>query len=456
MLEPGNTLQLDLFNLEEPFDSGMTTERSSLEARYQPLMREDLRLGKLVTYVSNKSEPVFGWFRYKEGFSRYLVDQILQKEWQLPQEHLVFDPFAGCGTTLLACQYMGYPALGIDIMPIAIFIAKVKLAHFAYDIPALEKATEQLLSREYTPTGKSWPKVQIVDLAFSREVQDKLLFYRDRIQEFDDHLVRDFLMLALLASVEEASATSKDGQFLRIVDRPPKALEFVLAANLNRMLGDLRSERLGTTQLEEKAKAIISLGDARRLPGELSVHQGRVSGVVTSPPYLNRYDYSRTYALELCLMYGEDGNPCVRDFDDLKSLRHSLLRSHIESKPAPTNLVQVPAIREVLNALRLKRLNNARIPIMIEGYFEDMNLVLEGLSRMLMPGGRVALVVANARFEGEMVPTDLILSEIAASHGLETTEIRITRYKGNSSQQMGRYGRVPVRESIVFWQKSRS
>jgi hypothetical protein len=51
------------------------------------------------------------------------------------------------------------------------------------------------------------------------------------------------------------------------------------------------------------------------------------------------------------------------------------------------------------------------------------------------------------------VPVDLILSEIAKTHGLVTTEVRVTRYKGNSSQQMGKYGRVPVRESILFWRK---
>jgi site-specific DNA-methyltransferase (cytosine-N4-specific) len=75
------------------------------------------------------------------------------------------------------------------------------------------------------------------------------------------------------------------------------------------------------------------------------------------------------------------------------------------------------------------------------------------MAAMLRPGGHVALVVANARFEGEMVPVELMLSELASRHGLVTQEIRVTRYKGNSSQQMGKYGRVPVRESIVFWRK---
>ncbi|MBN2380317.1 hypothetical protein JXM67_11010 [candidate division WOR-3 bacterium] len=90
---------------------------------------------------------------------------------------------------------------------------------------------------------------------------------------------------------------------------------------------------------------------------------------------------------------------------------------------------------------------------MIRGYFEDMAQTIEGISKYLKPGGHVALVVANARFEGEMVPTDLLLSELAETVGLETVEIWITRYKGNSSQQMAKYGRVPVRESILFWRK---
>ncbi len=99
-------------------------------------------------------------------------------------------------------------------------------------------------------------------------------------------------------------------------------------------------------------------------------------------------------------------------------------------------------------------LNNDRIPIMIKGYFEDMNLVLKQLSTYLKPGGMVALVVANARFEGEMVPTDLILSELAEMNGLKTEKIWVTRYKGNSSQQMARFGKIPVRETIVFWRKN--
>lgn len=59
----------------------------------------------------------------------------------------------------------------------------------------------------------------------------------------------------------------------------------------------------------------------------------------------------------------------------------------------------------------------------------------------------------NVRFEGELVPVDLVLCEMAETVGFKVKQTIVTRYKGNSSQQMGKYGRVPVRESIIIWQK---
>ena len=135
-------------------------------------------------------------------------------------------------------------------------------------------------------------------------------------------------------------------------------------------------------------------------------------------------------------------------------VRHSLLRSHVESREHTGKEINLPVLREVLREVRGKPLNNERLPIMIQGYFEDMNLVIRNMSTCLKKGGRVALIVANAQFNGESVPTDVMLCELAHSHGLTTESIWVTRYKGNSSQQMAVYGRRPVRETIVFWRKN--
>lgn len=416
-------------------------ERNRLEDKYYRYFEKRPDYRQLVTYVPNKRLPVYNWFKYKEGFSRQLVHNIL-KEWSIDRRDIILDPFAGCGTTLLACKEFGYRAVGLDILPIAIFVAKVKLQDWS-NLNALEEAVESLLKEKFHKPKLSFPEVSIINKAFPKHVQEEILFYKERIIEFEKP-IQDFLMLGLISILEDISYTSKDGQFLRIVEKVIPSVKEALRKQLTRMIDDLCVQQQALFK-EGKADIEIYQGDARELSLPKN-YWGKIGAVITSPPYLNRYDYSRTYALELCTLY-------VKDFKDIKDIRHSLLRSHIESKVHEGKELSLPAIDEILDKLNDKKLNNDRIPIMIKGYFEDMNLVLKQLYRYLKPGGLIALVVANARFEGEMVPTDLILSELAELNGLKIEKIWVTRYKGNSSQQMARYGKIPVRESIVFWRK---
>jgi len=212
-------------------------------------------------------------------------------------------------------------------------------------------------------------------------------------------------------------------------------------------------------EAEEDIRAIRALGWDRAVRPS-SVHAGDTrdlagipfeqppTAVVTSPPYANRYDYTRTYSLELCFHF-------VRNFRELRDIRFAILRSHIESKADPGEEAPHAAVREVVDLLNGKRkaLNNPRIPDMLTAYFVDMERVLREWSRVLAPAARVAMVVDNVRFEGESLPVDLVLSEMAEEAGFQVEEIIVARYKGNSSQQMAKYGRVPVRESIAIWRK---
>jgi DNA modification methylase len=425
-----------------------TQSRDSCEARYRGVFEERLYLRPYVTYALNKKHPVYNWFKYKEAFSRELVAVILD-EFGVRQEDLIFDPFAGCGTTLLACKEMRYGAVGVDILPIAVFVARVKLRDWN-NIDELIKATDELMQKSLSnaalaaaKAATSLPDIPIIHKAFSPRTKDEIVFYKNAILGCP-RSVRDFLMLGLLSILEDVSYTSKDGQFLRLVHKEVPPVKEALRRKLMQMISDL-CQYQGTLFGKGTGEAEIFLADARAesLPPR---YREKIGAVITSPPYLNRYDYSRTYALELCTLL-------VENCEQMRNVRHSLLRSHIESREESGKEISIDALEEILSNLSRKPLNNPRIPIMIKAYFEDMNQVIRHLFQYLKPGGLVALVVANARFEGEQVPTDLILCEIAETHGFETEKIWITRYKGNSSQQMARYGRLPVRESVVFWRK---
>lgn len=90
---------------------------------------------------------------------------------------------------------------------------------------------------------------------------------------------------------------------------------------------------------------------------------------------------------------------------------------------------------------------------MIEGYFQDLFLTLKALRPHLLQGSRLAFVVGNVRHASVMVEVDEFLAQIAEELGYARDDIWLIRYRGNSAQQMGHFGRTPVRESVVFLQK---
>lgn len=416
--------------------------RARLENKYRDSLQIKLEARRLVTYVPNKGLPVYNWFKFKEGFSRQLVVE-LAAQFGLKKGDLVFDPFAGCGTTLLACKELGISAAGIDVLPTSAFVARAKLRDWP-DLDRLLRGVQQLMDVPFREPRLAWPDVRIINLAFTPDVQRQILFFKEEIDKFSLPL-RDFLMLGLLSILESVSRTSKDGQFLRLVEKSIPPVRDALRAILSTMISDLSQQRQALFK-SGKARVSVETGDACAADWS-EKYRGRVAAIITSPPYLNRYDYSRTYALELCLL-------TVKSHRDMVNVRHSLLRSHVESREHAGKEIKLPALDEVLTQLAGKNLNNNRLPVMVQGYFEDMNLVIKNMATSLRPGGRVALVVANAQFAGENIPVDLMLSELAKQHGFTTEDIWITRFKGNSSQQMAIYGRRPVRESIVFWKKN--
>ena len=91
---------------------------------------------------------------------------------------------------------------------------------------------------------------------------------------------------------------------------------------------------------------------------------------------------------------------------------------------------------------------------MVRNYFLELCFVIYELSRVLRSDGYCVMVNDNVRYGGEEVPVDLILSEFAENLGFYVEKILVLpRGKGNSSQQMGLYGRTEVRKCVYVWRK---
>jgi len=463
--------------------SAKRVERTRLHARYKNVLSRNSELNRAqVSFQANKTTPFYRWFKYREGFSSDLVKYLIEKLKNPGQEHLrVLDPFAGAGTTLTTATKMGCRAVGIELLPVGTAAIRARLVADKVDIKGFKRAIQRL--KEYPNAKKrgksySFPHLGITDMAFSKETEIEIGKYLTYTSSLEDTKVRYLFWFACLAVLEDISFTRKDGQYLRWDIRSGRELkskkrfqkpiisEFreAIEKKLEVMLTDVLNRNGGTFSKNAK---IIS-GSCLSVMPRFKTNEFDL--ILTSPPYCNRYDYTRTYALELAFM------GC--DEKGLKKLRQSLLSCTVENKSKREALRKKyrrlkrsrfyeaveksfdgqPALKEVLAYLVAKRnageLNNNNIPNLVENYFFEMNLVIHEFARILAPNGRVAMVNDNVQYCGEEIPVDLILSDFAASAGMNVENIWVLpKGKGNSSQQMGEHGRNEIRKCVYVWQK---
>ena len=435
-----------------------------------------------VSFQDNKKEPFYRWLKFKEGFSSNLVKYFLHQIGNREKPLQVLDPFAGSGTTLTTSINQGHHATGIELLPVGIAAIRARLIADSVDINRFERHFEQLKASSFNSLSKgnySFPHLRITEGAFSHATESAISKYMSFIDSIDEQDVRYLFWFACLSILEAVSYTSKDGQYLRWdyrSSRPLKSkyikkdiLPFPQAIHekLQIMLNDLRKRNNGMFTRQVRIIEGSCLDELTNLPDNY------FDLVVTSPPYCNRYDYTRTYALELAFL--------GYDEERVKTLRQTLLSSTVENKTKKYQLYtkytglekhgfyhqilesfhSQEALHEVLEILHLARkegrLNNNNIPGMVENYFFEMNIVIHELSRILSKGGRVYMVNDNVQYLGEEVPVDLILSDFAQRAGMQIEFIWVLpKGKGNSSQQMGQYGRNEIRKCVYVWSKPRN
>lgn len=391
------------------------------------IRRDDYR--DLVTFARNKNEPIYNWFYYKEGFARDLVWNLL-KELEIPKKSGILDPFCGTGNTLIACQQAGYNAMGFDILPLGVFVSNTKLQS-DYDMELLKENIKKISSLKFGETSMKWPDLKFIDIkqAFSKYARNDILFFKERILKIEDEKVRNFIFLALLSIVGQASNTKKDGGVIRIVKKQHLApVRYLLRNKLKRMYRDLKRNNPKKGDVCAEAKQ----GDARLLPLEPEC----TDACITSPPYLNFVDYTKLYSLELALI--------VNDSKEIEELRKRSLRSHIGAKYEFHDGLKSEKLDEILG-----KIENS--PEVVLGYFEDMYMSLEGVYNALKRGGIAALVVGNACLPGLTIDVDLILAEISEQIGFNAEAILVANARWCDVHGIEK--QRPVRESIVILKK---
>ncbi|MBN1940764.1 MAG: hypothetical protein JW772_01125 [Candidatus Diapherotrites archaeon] len=357
-------------------------------------------IAELVTFVPNKTELIHNWFYYKEGFAKKFVEWCI-KEFEL--EEPILDPFCGVGTTLLTAKQLGLESIGFDVSPLAAFVSEAKTRK--YNTAELEKQLEEFAKLLPKQIGK-FPNKHIRRL-FREKNLDDIYFYYKKIQEITDSRTRKLFLLALIDTTSRVANVVKIGGSLRKQKKQEMNVKKLLLGKIRRMIEDLKK-----TQLPEIEPEIFE-ADARIT----KLKENSIGAIITSPPYLNKIEYTSVYKMELGLFFGE---------------QETKLRAHIADAPSGKDF-------------------ETKLPLIARAYFEDMEKAMRNWFHALKAGGKAIIVVGGGCFPYETIESDDELIKIGEKIGFKLLQKIVARKilcMRNRTIKVG-----TVRESLIVLEK---
>lgn len=377
-------------------------------------------------------KPRHRWYFVKEAFSPVLVERVF-KSVGCDEGEFFLDPFCGSGTSLLAAAGKGVATIGCEVNPFLAFVTRTKLCvtggrTLKKYVPPVRRSAER---------GRRSSLEGVSTFTASRDLQ-KWLFNTDVVRSFEGGWrkateipapARNLIRLALIGAAMDCCNATQDGKCLRYrkdweekdFDKDDFLARF--DARLSQMEDDLDSEKLSSS-----ANTVIQ-GDCRE---KLQTREfGKFKLCVTSPPYLNSFDYSDIYRPEMFL------GKFVRTAAALRAVRLKTIRSHVQASwKKPTEDDFGPLYFNSMTSLleRKEGLWDRRIPMMVQAYFEDMRIVLRCLRKHAANDALLWIVVSTSAYVGVEIPVDLIIADIAGKVGWTLKEIGVIRNLRSSGQ----------------------
>lgn len=343
------------------------------------------------------------------SFPARMAPEIALKELgSLSPQAIVLDPMMGSGTVPRIALDHGLRAIGRDIDPLAVLMARVW--------------TTPLDTRQFCTRA-----VQLVDEAQAMHSEDTLLPWIDDDHEtsafidfwFGEPQKTDLRKLSLLLQ----QITGPEGDALRIAlsriiitkdigaslardvshSRPHRVMH---KNSFSVMDGFLRSviqlaKRLDAVPLENQAD--VRQEDARLLT---SIASASVDAIITSPPYLNAIDYLRGHRLSLVWLGYR--------LHELRSLRSD----SIGAERAPDAHISTRLADEIILQMSQNEVMSLRELPIIRRYVLDVAALLAGMSRVLRPRGKAVFVVGNSCIRGIFVKNSQAIKSLAERNGL--------------------------------------
>jgi hypothetical protein len=398
--------------------------------------------------------PGHEWYRFVLSFPPHLVRRYIDR-FQITPAQVLLDPFCGTGTTLVECKKLGISCIGVEANPMAHFASQVKvdwtpdpdalvdhargvaeIAAKAFDSQGIDDDSDGPLfgkQREGEPIRsplRTLPpelrKLLLTD-SISPLPLHKTLVFLEVLKAHVDQRFHRHELLALAKALVYSISNLHFGPEVGVGPAKPDA------PVIRKWLSEVKAIASDLRLLRHQSICPVQVyrADARRIDEILE--PGSIDAVITSPPYPNEKDYTRTTRLESVLL------GFIRGKTDLRTLKRDLVRSNTRGVYKGDNddlLVaanqKIKRIAQTIEARRVEMGKTSGFERLYHRvtklYFGGMAGHLSGLRTALRHGAQLAYVVGDqASYLRVMIRTGQLLAEIAESLGYQVVAIDLFR-----------------------------
>lgn len=407
----------------------------------------------------NFHSPVHNWYKFTAGFSYKFVDSILAEETKTSNP-IVFEPFAGCGTTLVSSQKKQIKAVGNEGQEFMLDVIKAKLN---WDIDEtkcmqelkmidkyikdhinsfnIEKETHPLLQSLYTPTNIS-----------------VLYLIRNGLKEIESEKIRLFFKLALSQTMHKSAihpiAVPYISRTKKLSNEGQPWEKF--QTTISQMLLDVKPLK------NISRSSVIYLQDSRQV--NKKIEESSCSVCITSPPYLNNLDYGEVSKVHTHFF------DITNTWNDIttKVRQHLVTGATTHYKEAEFNLdifknsefaqnnnpifLDLSEKYYQIKNIAKDRGGKKSFDILMMLYFEDMFNVLKEIRRVLKQNSKAYLILGDSAPYGVPVPTTVILGQISRSVGFNKYDIYKIRTRGTKWKTLKNRHNIELSENILVLQ----
>lgn len=360
---------------------------------------------------SNPNSYTHGFFKYPCKFIPEIPKWAIKAYYFDKDKGIILDPFSGSGTTLLEASLAGINSIGTEIDDVAKLLIKVKSTKLNEDDINIVKATvSELINKlnlhDYEDNEKILPKIKNLKHWFRADILNDLGFLYYSIIIIKNKDIRDFLLIcfaSIIKKVSNADDISPKPYVSKNIIKSPPSVAFTFKNIVDKYIEGIRA--LSQCKLAE----IKVCGDATHIMAK----DNSISLAITSPPYINAFDYVRTLRLEnLWLQMASE--------DELREKKKKYLGTEsIKLKDERSNLDILKESMLLKNSFeKIVKVDEKR-SLILKKFFEDMKTNLLEVYRVLKPGGYYVIVIGNSTIRNVNVESWKILKDIAINIGFK-------------------------------------